>query len=47
MAYDVLVENEKIKAPWLSGQAAACQWVAESDWVYAIVHLARFVCLLR
>lgn len=35
MVHDVLIDHEKIKTPWLPGQAAECQWVAESNWVYA------------
>lgn len=34
MVHDVLIDHRRIEAPWLPGAAAACQWVAESDWVY-------------
>jgi beta-galactosidase/beta-glucuronidase len=34
MVHDVLIDHRRIETPWLPGAAAACQWVAESDWVY-------------
>jgi len=34
MVHDVLLAHGVIETPWRPGQAAACRWVAESDWVY-------------
>jgi hypothetical protein len=35
MVHDVLLAQGRIEAPWKPGQAEACRWVAERDWVYA------------
>ena len=36
MVHDVLLDHDIIQQPWLPGQAEACRWVAECDWVYAV-----------
>jgi len=33
--HDVLLEHGRIADPHVGHNAAACVWVAESDWVYA------------
>ncbi len=41
MVHDVLVQHGRIETPWLPGRAAACRWVAEKDWVYAMDFAAK------
>jgi beta-mannosidase len=41
MVHDVLRGHGKIEEPWLPGRAEKCRWVAEQDWVYAVLFAAE------
>jgi len=36
MVPDILLQHERIEAPWLPGRAAKYPWIAERDWIYAV-----------